>query len=95
MGQNTKSKLTLNYMAIGSLPHKNSEKAMELVEKNFFEIPFWAQLTRLSKNEDMIVQFLENMPSLFMDKLTLRQKAINFLKTLSSFIVIMRKSYPT
>ena len=45
MGQNTKSKLTLNCMAIGSLPHKNSEKAMELVEKNFFEIPFWAQLT--------------------------------------------------
>ena len=68
MGQNTKSKLTLNCMAIGSLPHKNSEKAMELVEKNFFEIPFWAQLTRLSKNEDMIVQFLENMPSLFIDE---------------------------
>lgn len=68
MGQNIKSKLTLNCMAIGSLPHKNSEKAMELVEKNFFEIPFWAQLTRLSKNEDMIVQFLENMPSLFMDE---------------------------
>lgn len=68
MGQNKKSKLTLNCMAIGSLPHKDLDKAMQLVQKNFNRIPFWPQLTRVSKNEDMIVQFLENMPSFFVDE---------------------------
>ncbi|CCY63478.1 putative uncharacterized protein [Clostridium sp. CAG:967] len=68
MGHNTKSELTLNCMAIGSLPHKDLDKAMQLVQKNFNRIPFWPQLTRVNKNEDMIVQFLENMPSLFVDE---------------------------
>lgn len=64
----TNSKLTLECLAIGSLPHINLEKAMELVKKDFKNIPFWPQLTKISKNEDMIFQFLENMPSFFIDK---------------------------
>ena len=64
------SKLTLECLAIGSLPHINLEKAMELVKKDFNKIPFWPQLTKISKNEDMIFQFLENMPSFFIDENT-------------------------
>ncbi len=68
MAQN--SKLILECMAIGSLPHNNLEKAMELVKVNFEKIPFWPQLTKLGKNEDMIFQFLENMPSFFLDEVS-------------------------
>lgn len=58
--------LTLNCMAIGSLPHKDVDSAMKIVEKNF-KIPFWPQLAKFNKNEDMIAQFLENLPGLVID----------------------------
>lgn len=61
------SKLKLECLAIGSLPHNNLKDAMNVVEK-YFNIPFWPQLVKISKNEDMIVQFLEGMPSFFIDK---------------------------
>lgn len=60
--------LRLNCLAIGSLPHNNVEEAMTVVKNNFKSIPFWPQLPKISKNEDMIVQFLENMPSFFSDE---------------------------
>ncbi len=60
--------LTLKPIAIGSLPHKDVEKAMQIVEKDFFEIPFFPQLAKVNKNEDMIFQFLEGMPSFFNSK---------------------------
>lgn len=60
--------LTLECMAIGSLPHLDLDKAMQIVKVNFKNIPFWPQLTKLNKNEDMILQFLENMPSFFIDE---------------------------
>lgn len=62
------SKLILECLAIGSLPHTNLEDAMEVVKTNFNNIPFWPQLSKISKNEDMIFQFLENMPSFFVDE---------------------------
>lgn len=64
-----KKDLKLNCMAIGSLPHKDVDAAMQIVEKNF-EIPFWPQLAKLNKNEDMILQFLENMPGLVIDEIS-------------------------
>lgn len=66
------SNLNLNCMAIGSLPHKNVDEAMFCVKENFKEIPFWPQLSRYNKNEDMIVQFLENMPGLVVDEIAER-----------------------
>lgn len=60
--------LTLECLAIGSLPHRNVEKAIEVVKKNFKNVPFWPQMTNISKNEDMIVQFTENMPSFFVEQ---------------------------
>lgn len=83
MGQT--SELTLECMAIGSLPHTNLEDAMELVETNFKEIPFWPQLAKLNKNEDMIIQFLENMPSFFVDKDYLDSECDEFFEDLEQF----------
>ena len=53
-------------LAIGSLPYDNPLKAMEIVQNYFSEIPFWPQLAKVSKNEEMSFQFLEGMPSFFM-----------------------------
>lgn len=79
------SELTLECMAIGSLPHNNLEDAMELVKTNFNKIPFWPQLTKLNKNEDMILQFLENMPSFFSDKDYLDCECDEFFEQLEQF----------
>ncbi len=55
--------LKLQALAIGSLPHNNLDNAMLLVKKDFSEIPFFPQLTNINKNEDMIIQILEGLPS--------------------------------
>lgn len=60
--------LELECMAIGSLPHKSVDSAMKIVEDNFSKIPFWPQLAKLNKNEDMIVQFLEKLPGLVVEE---------------------------
>src|SRR5574344_207538 len=51
-------------MAIGSLPHDNVSDAMSVVKNNFGLLPFWPQLVKINRNEDMIVQFLEGLPGL-------------------------------
>lgn len=85
------SKLTLNYFAIGSLPHKDVASAMRIVEKNFLPIPFWPQLARLNKNEDMLAQFLENMPGLVVDensdKVYLENESDEFFEHLEEFFL--------
>lgn len=55
--------LRLQPIAIGSLPHDNLEQAMKIVEDNFTKIPFFPQLANVNKNEDMMFQFLEGLPS--------------------------------
>jgi len=55
--------LKLQALAIGSLPCDNLDEAMMLVKKDFSEIPFFPQLTNINKNEDMIIQILEGLPS--------------------------------
>lgn len=55
----------MDCLAIGSLPHKNPDEALQLVRKYFNEIPFWAQLVKFNKNEDMRMQFLEGISSFF------------------------------
>lgn len=56
--------LKLECLTLGSLPHKDVESAMKVVKFDFPSIPFWPQLVKLNKNEDMIVQFIENLPGL-------------------------------
>lgn len=60
---NQNANLKLQALAIGSLPHNDKNSAIQVVRSNFSEIPFWPQLANISKNEDMIIQFLEGMPS--------------------------------
>ena len=55
--------LKLQPLGIGSLPHKNPDDAMNIVAEKFSKIPFFPQLANVSKNEDMMFQFLEGMPS--------------------------------
>ena len=86
----TKKDLRLNCMAIGSLPNKNVESAMKIVE-NIFSIPFWPQLAKFSKNEDMIKQFLENLPGLTVDsklgKVYLENESDVFFKQLENLFL--------
>ena len=86
-----KQDLKLNCMAIGSLPHKNLKDAMDLVEKNFDKIPFWPQLAKLNRKEDMIVQFLECIPGLQFDeaadKIYLENESDDFFGQLEEFFM--------
>jgi methionine synthase II (cobalamin-independent) len=59
------SELTLECLAIGSLPCDSLDKAMDIVKKDFNNIPFWPQLTNISEKEDMIAQFSGDMPSFY------------------------------
>ena len=52
---------------IGSMPHKDPERACRLVLETF-DIPFWPQLPRLSFHELMIPQFSEGLPFLKTDE---------------------------
>lgn len=81
--------LKLECLAIGSLPHKDIRSAMKVVKKNFSEIPFWPQLVKLNKNEDMIVQYLEKMPGLVItdEKLYLDNESDEFFEQLETFFM--------
>lgn len=83
------SDLTLECLAIGSLPHKNLRDAFEIVKENFANIPFWPQMVKIDKNEDMIVQYLENMPSFFSDgeKIFLETESDKFFEDLERFFI--------
>lgn len=61
------SDLKLEAVAIGSLPHNNIKEAMLIVEKNFKNIPFFPQLVNFNKNEGMVNQILEGLPSFLHD----------------------------
>jgi hypothetical protein len=49
---------------MGSLPHREPAAGVDLVIKHTPEIPAWPQFPRLSKQENMIIQFTEGMPAL-------------------------------
>jgi len=55
-----------NFLAtgIGSLPHTDVKKAVDLVLTYCPHMPFWPQLPRRSKKEDMLVQFNQGVPCL-------------------------------
>jgi len=49
---------------IGSLPFISVEDAYKNILKNFSEIPFWPQLPKLSRTEEMNFQYLDSFPGL-------------------------------
>lgn len=80
--------LKLQPLGIGSLPHKNPDEAMVVVAKNFSQIPFFPQLANISRNEDMMLQFLEGLPLFFPDsaeKFVLNSESDEFLEGLEEF----------
>ena len=80
--------LKLQPLGIGSLPHKNSDEAMSVVAQNFPQIPFFPQLANANKNEDMMLQFLEGLPSFSCDKsekFVLDSESEEFLSGLEEF----------
>lgn len=62
--------LKLQHFAIGSLPFDNIDEAMNIVRNIFPEIPFFPQLSRVQKSEDMIIQVLEGFPSFCPEKIS-------------------------
>lgn len=78
--------LKFQAIAIGSLPHKDSQKAMSIVKENF-SIPFFPQLANVQKAEDMIIQFLEGFPTfnLTNENLSLDTESESFYSELEGF----------
>ncbi len=54
-------------MAIGSLPHVDVNKALDVVLRSLLEAPIWPQLPKRSFNESMMVQYTEGMPCVNID----------------------------
>lgn len=62
-------KISLSGMAtgIGSLPYSEPKKAVDLIFSSIPAIPFWPQLVKRDKKEDMIFQYLDAMPAIIYD----------------------------
>jgi len=86
-------KVGLECIGIGSLPFSDVDLAMEVVVK-YFNIPFWPQLPKLSKNETMSLQFLENMPDKSENFGALKDYAINRSAAFPKFIEVIKKTKP-
>jgi hypothetical protein len=54
--------------AIGSLPHSNPEDAVKVVLANIPDAPIWPQLPSTGMNEQMEVQYSENLPDVVIDR---------------------------
>ena len=63
-------KFNFEATGVGSVPFRDAKLACREIFDNFPEIPFWPQLAKLNKNEDMILQFLETMPGLIIDEVS-------------------------
>ena len=77
--------------AIGSLPHDNPEKAVELIFKYFPDIPVIGQLANVSPKEDMLSQYNENIPGIVFDEADNRwymdQESETFFEQLEEFFL--------
>lgn len=54
--------------AIGSLPHPDAAKAVDVVLASIPEAPIWPQLPRLGLHEQMEIQYSEGMPRVVIDE---------------------------
>jgi hypothetical protein len=55
-------------IAIGSVPHTDVKKALDLAFRYLPEAPIWPQLPKLGLNESMMVQYSEGMPCFKIDR---------------------------
>jgi hypothetical protein len=63
--------------AIGSFPHSDPERALDIIFRTMPEAPLWPQLPRLGLLEQMEIQYSEGMPRSVID----RDKARMYLDT--------------
>jgi len=55
-------------LGIGSFPHRDPERAVDLVLEYFPEIPLWPQLPQSRFRENMYVQFTSFLPAVHLDE---------------------------
>lgn len=85
--------MKINFLptSIGSLPHDNPEKAVELVFKYFPDIPVIGQLANVSPKEDMLSQYNEKIPGIIFDETDNRwymdQESETFFEELEEFFL--------
>ena len=53
---------------IGSLPHINVNDALDLIFKTIPDAPVCPQLSKVSPNEDMLIQYTENFAGIKIDE---------------------------
>jgi hypothetical protein len=58
--------------AVGSLPHRDSQKAVDLIMNTFSEAPFWPQLPKRDFREGMYIQYSEGLPGATIDRVKQR-----------------------
>jgi hypothetical protein len=63
--------------AVGSMPHKDPEKALDVVFGALKDAPIWPQLSQRDLNEQMEIQYSEGMPCATID----REKSRMFFDT--------------
>ncbi len=75
--------------AIGSLPHTDPQKAVELIFKQFPDIPVLPQLANVNPNEDMTAQLNEKIPGVLYDETDKRwyidQESETFFEEIEEF----------
>ena len=54
--------------AIGSLPHKDAQQAVDVVLRNIPNAPIWPQLPANGLNEQMEIQYSEGIPRVILDR---------------------------
>ncbi len=52
---------------VGSLPHTNPQRALELILRNFAQLPYWPQLPKRDFRENMYAEFSQDLPSVQID----------------------------
>ena len=75
--------------AIGSLPHANAEDAVRVVLDNIPDAPIWPQLPANGMNEQMEMQYSENLPRVVID----REKGRMFIDTTGDYSMDQAKFY--
>lgn len=83
--------LTLKATAVGSLPHSNPEEAINLIFEEFKEIPFWPQLAKVDRREEMTVQYIQGIPGIVYDEKNCKycydSQSDEFFETLEEFFM--------
>lgn len=60
--------MTVKITTVGSLPHTEPQKAVDLILQKTPELPAWPQLPKKSFKENMYVQYSEKFPGIVIDE---------------------------